>query len=466
VTALSPAVPHRAGVLLPALAHLLLTIDFTIVYVALPDIAQALGFTRQSLQWVVHGYTVAFGGFLLVGGRLADRLGHRSVLAGAVLMFALASLLGGVAQHAVVLVLARALQGFAAALMFPSTLGLVHQSFDGAARARALAVWSLAGPTGLTLGSLLGGVLVSGFGWPAVFLVNVPLGVALAAALVWAFPKAEPSPAARLDVRSATAGTACAALVLATLVQGPETGWSDPRVLACAAGATLAGGTLWWCEARAPQRLIPRAVWRAWNLRQAMALTALLMATFMTFSFLQTLLFKDVLRFDAMRTGLAFALPCASQAVGAQWGGRIASRSGFRVAVVAGFAIAALGALTLAYAVGLDAGYAALAPGLFVTYFGQGIAFAPVWQAATSDVPPSEHGVASALASTTFQLGGALGMALLLAAVGERGDGLTGTPMSTLAAVRWGFASGAGALLLASVVGLRLRASPPPPPAA
>ncbi|BDC29140.1 MFS transporter [Bordetella parapertussis] len=197
---LSAARAHRSLGWSPALlafAQLIYSLDINIVFVALPEIGAGLGFSKQTLQWVVSAYTVFCGGFLLLGGRAVDLLGQRRMFIGALWLYALSSLVGGLAWNPAVIVIARAVQGIGAALLFPSTLSLINRLFEeGPPRNRALAIWGGAGASGLTLGSLAGGVLTSAYGWPSVFFVNVLLaGIAIVAAFL-VIPKDAPRAAA------------------------------------------------------------------------------------------------------------------------------------------------------------------------------------------------------------------------------------------------------------------------------
>ncbi|WP_419998885.1 MFS transporter [Streptomyces boninensis] len=226
-----------------AFAQLIISIDYNIVYVALPGIGSALGFSAQSLQWVISGYAVAFGGFLLLGGRASDLFGPRRMFVLGLSLYAASSLAGGLAWDPWVLIAARAVQGIGGAFLFPATLTLVGTSFaEGRERNRAFAVWGTAGGSGMILGSLLGGLLTDSFGWTAVFYVNVPLAV-LAALL--AFPLLAPDAARRaagrrFDAAGALTATAGTTLVVFALVQGPEVGWTTtPVALAVVAGLAL-----------------------------------------------------------------------------------------------------------------------------------------------------------------------------------------------------------------------------------
>lgn len=417
-TAASAPAKTRQGwsLFLLAFAHLILAIDFTIVYVALPELGSQLGFSAHTLQWVIHGYTVAFGGFLLLGGRASDLLGRRRVFMAALVLFGFASLLGGFATGPVLMVLARALQGIAAAFIFPSTLALINALFDeGPARIKALSVWSLFGSSGLALGSLLGGVLVGTFGWTSVFLVNVPLAALTALGAYLTMPVDIPQTVKRsFDIAGAICATVAGSLLVLALVEGPSMGWSSTWVLGGFAGAALAFAIFLAVEMYSRDPLLPMHLLRSRNLRIAMALTAIFMGTFMALPYFETLLFQHVFKFSPLQTGLAFLAPCLAQAFGTQVGSRITHRLGVRNTIVAGFATGALGTALLGFGMGGELGYAALLPGLILGCIGQGIAWGPIWMAVASGVDTREQGIAAAIASTTFQIGGALGLALLV----------------------------------------------------
>ncbi|MFC7518459.1 MFS transporter [Herbaspirillum sp. GCM10030257] len=404
-----------------AFAHLILAIDFTIVYIALPELGGALGFSGHSLQWVIHGYTVAFGGFLLLGGRASDLLGRRRVFMLALALFGLASLLGGLAAQPLTIVLARALQGIGAAFIFPSTLALINALFtEGQPRVRALAIWSLFGSSGLALGSLLGGVLVALFGWESVFLVNVPLTLLTALGALMTMPRDLPRTDHRtFDAAGAAAVTLGATLLVAALVEGGSLGWTAPSVASAAALAVLAFAAFGWIEQRGSSPLMPMRLLASRNLRIASALTAIFMGTFMALPYFETLLFQHAFGYTPMYTGLAFLAPCLAQAAGTQMSARVTRRYGMRLTIVFGFALGAVGTAALAGGIGAGGGYAALLPGLVVAAIGQGIAWGPIWIAVGAGVPVQEQGVASAVASTTFQVGGAIGLALLVALAGN-----------------------------------------------
>lgn len=408
---------HSVSLFLIAFAHLIMAIDFTIVYVALPRIGVDLGFSERGLQWVMHGYTVIFGGCLLFGGRTSDLLGRKRVFLTALVVFAAASLLGGLATSPNLIILARAIQGLGAALLFPSTVALINVLFaEGPERVRALGIWALFGSSGLTLGSLIGGMLVSLFGWPSVFLVNVPLCLLTVAGASLVIPADEPKWAGRsFDLLGALTATIGASLLVYTIVHGSQFGWitSSTATLAVVAISILI--IFVGVEAWSQDPLMPLRFFKSRNLCVGMALTGIYMGTFFALPYFETLLFQDALGYSPMRTGLAFLLPCIIQAIGTQIGTRLTNRFGMKPTIIFGFLIGAAGTAALAVSVTPDAGYVSLSVGLIIGSLGQGIAWGPIWIAVGSDIADEEQGVASAMASMTFQVGGAIGLALLIA---------------------------------------------------
>lgn len=417
----------RMSLLVLALAQLVIALDYNIVYVALPGIGAGLGFSPHDLQWVVSAYVVTTGGFLLLGGRTADLLGRRRTFVAAALVYAGSSLVGGLSPSAGVLVAVRAAQGIGGSLLFPATLALINTLYEeGPARNRALAVWGAAGAGGLCFGSLLGGVLVEAFGWRSVFFVNVPV----AAALAWAgrrlFPADGPRPGPRrFDVSGALAGTGGITLLVFVLVHAPEAGWTS---LSALVGAVLAAALLTVfavVETRARDPLVPARLFARPGLLGAMAVTALYSATFSALPYFMTLYFQNVRGYSALATGLAFLVPAVVTALGTQAGERAVARVGVRRMLAGGLVLGAGGAAALGLALMGDGSYPSLLPGIVLLGLGQGAAWTGMWIAAASGVPAEDQGVASGLASTTLQVGGAVGLALLVALSSGVGRGLS-----------------------------------------
>nr|WP_206315406.1 MFS transporter [Streptomyces sp. C1-2] len=408
-----------------ALAQLVIALDYNIVYVALPEIGAGLGFSPHDLQWVVSAYVVTTGGFLLLGGRTADLLGRRRTFVAAALVYAGSSLVGGLSQSAGVLIAVRAAQGIGGSLLFPATLALINTIYEeGPARNRALAVWGAAGAGGLCFGSLLGGVLVEAFGWPSVFFVNVPIAAVLAWAGLRLFPADGPrSGTRRYDVTGGLAATGGITLLVFLLVHAPEAGWDSPSALLCAA---LAVGLLAVCalvETRVRDPLVPARLFAHRGLLTAMAVTALYSATFSSLPYFLTLYFQNVRGYGAFATGLAFLVPAVVTALGTQVGERAVARVGVRRMLVGGMALGAAGAAALGVALTGDGSYALLLPGIVLLGLGQGAAWTGMWIVAASGIAAEDQGVASGMASTTLQVGGAVGLALLVALSSGVGHG-------------------------------------------
>ncbi|MEU3215571.1 MFS transporter [Streptomyces sp. NPDC006971] len=410
--------PLGLPVVVLALAQLVISLDYSIVYVALPDIGAGLGFSDHDLQWVVSAYVVTTGGFLLLGGRAADLLGRRRMFVLATAIYALSSLIGGLAQSPGVLLAVRAAQGIGGSLLFPATLSLINTTYaEGPVRNRALAIWGAAGAGGLCFGSLLGGVLVHGRGWPSVFLVNVPVALALAVFGRLLFAADPPRDRTRrFDAAGALAATAGLTLLVFLLVYAPAAGWTRPAALAAGAAGILCLVLFAAIEVRAHDPLMPVRLFRHQGLVAATGVAALFSATFSSLPYFLTLYFQAVRGYDAFVTGLCFLLPAVVVAVGTQAGARAVALFGMRRLLVGGLGAGAVGALALVPAVAANGSYPALLPGIVLMSVGQGAAWTALWIAAASGVAPGDQGIASGIASTFLQVGGAVGLALLVAA--------------------------------------------------
>ncbi|MCG8708258.1 MFS transporter [Brenneria sp. 4F2] len=414
-----------------AFAQLIISLDINIVFVALPEIGAGLGFSGQTLQWVVSAYTVFCGGFLLLGGRAADLLGQRRMFIFALWLYALSSLVGGLAWTPDVIIAARAVQGIGGALLFPSTLSLINRLFtEGAPRNRALAIWGGAGASGLTLGSLLGGFLTSAFGWPSVFFVNVLLSViAMAAAFLVIPTDPERREQRSFDVPGTLTSTAGATLLVYALVQGPEDGWANAAIvgsLILAAALLLSFALI---EARSRYPLMPLRLFSNRSLAAGMSITFIYMGTFGALPYFLTMLFQHVYGYTALQTGLAFIVPSVSIFLGTQFGARLANRLSIRATLTAGSLIGIIGTLMMAGATSVDSGYAHIAPSLIISGMGQGIVWTAMWIAASAGVAHHQQGIASGMASTTLNIGNAIGLAILVALTHSGLPELTGEPL-------------------------------------
>ncbi|MFI5619663.1 MFS transporter [Streptomyces sp. NPDC051567] len=416
-----------------AFAQLIISIDYNIVYVALPDIGSGLGFSVQSLQWVISAYAVAFGGFLLLGGRACDLFGPRKMFVLGLGLYAVSSLLGGLATTPEVLIAARAIQGIGGAFLFPATLTLVSTSFaEGKERNRAFAVWGTAGGSGMIVGSLLGGVLTESFGWESVFYVNVPLAVI---AMILAFPLLKPDTGGAngrsFDLMGALTSTIGITAIVFALVEGPETGWASSVVLSALAIGVVLLVAFFIIEKKSADPLLPLSLFKNRNLTTAVGVTFFYMATFGTLLYFLTVYFQGVHGYSPLETGIAFLVPMVAIAIGAQTAGGLATKYGIRSILVISMAIGVIGTALLGFTLATDAGYWAIVPGLIIMGLGQGAGYTLMFGAAAIGISPEQQGIASGVASTTQQIGGAVGLAVLVAIANSGLEGQAGEALRT-----------------------------------
>jgi EmrB/QacA subfamily drug resistance transporter len=398
-----------------ALTGLMLILDLTITNVALPTIQRALRMTPQDLQWVVNAYALTGGGFMLLGGRLADRLGRRRVFLTGLATFTVASLLGGLAQSGLWLIAARGLQGLGAALAGPAALSLVTTTFaEGPERNRALGVQSAVTASGGAIGMVLGGLLTQYMSWRWVMFVNVPVGALVLAVTPRLVPIGSRAPATRTDIGGALTVTAgLVALVYAT-AQVPEHGWTAPRILLYLVVATLLFGVFLLIEARHPAPLVPLGIFRRRTLASADTV-ALLVGAGLTAApiFFLNLYLQQILGFSVIAAGLA-SLPLGLAVITtSQVASRLVGAFGPRRLLVGGLVLSAIG-LALLGRIEVGGSYLADVLGPILLHgLGLGLIFVPLMVSATAGVAPADQGLASGLLQTAQQLGVALGLALL-----------------------------------------------------
>ncbi|WP_333715604.1 MFS transporter [Pantoea eucrina] len=421
-----PSRLQRWSLALLAFAQLMYSLDINIVFVALPEIGVGLGFSEHTLQWVVSAYTVCCGGFLLFGGRAADLMGQRRVFIGALWLYALSSLAGGLAWSPLVIVIARAIQGIGAALLFPATLSLINRLFEeGPSRNRALAVWGGAGASGLTLGSLAGGVLTSAYGWPAVFFVNVVLAAVAIFAAFFVLPKDSLRNERRnFDLPGAVTVTVGSTLLVYALIQGPEEGWLTAHVLSSLGLAAVCLLAFAAIEFRSHDPLMPVRLFRNRSLVTGMVITFIYMGTFGALPYFLTVMFQGIMGYSALQTGLAFIFPSLAIFAGTQLGARLANGLPVRTVLLTGFVTGIAGTLALVPAAFSGASYLTILPGLVISGTGQGIVWTAMWIASGSGVKHNEQGIASGMASTALNVGNAVGIALLIALSGSGAENL------------------------------------------
>lgn len=470
--AASAAQCARPGPLLVlvCLAQLMVILDVSIVNVALPSIRDGLRFSTTGLQWVVNAYTLTFAGFLLLGGRAADLLGRRRVFLAGTALFALASLACALADSRTLLIGARALQGIGGAVISPASLAIIATSFEeGRARSRALGVWGAMGGVGGSLGVLLGGVLTQAFGWPAIFLVNVPIGLAVIAFGRGMIPAGRATAANRhFDVSGALLVTGALTALVYGIVRTDTLGWGAPGVLApLALGAALLAAFAYVEGRVAREPLMPLRVFGMARLRAANLIVFLLYAAVFAIWFFLSLYLQQVLRYDPLQTGLRFLPMTLAIVATSTLAPRFVAAFGERRVLTVGMLCAAVG-LYLLTGVRSGGGYTAdVLPGGLLAAMGLGLSLVPATIAAVAGVPARESGLASGMLNTSRLIGGALGLAVLstIAASRTHADLLAGAsgPSALSGGFRLAFAVAAAfsvAGALAAVALLRGRPAP------
>jgi EmrB/QacA subfamily drug resistance transporter len=446
------------ALLMLAVTQFVIVLDASIVNVALPSIGRALDFSQDNLSWVVNAYTLVFGGFLLLGGRLADLLGRRRIFMAGLVVFSVASLLGGLAQSETWLIAARAAQGLGAALVSPAALSLITTIFaEGAERNRALGVWGAVAGSGGAAGVLLGGILTQTLGWEWVLFVNVPIGITVAALAPRVLPESRNTEHRYFDAQGAVLVTAGLALFVYAIVDANNAGWGSLRTLGLGAiSLGLLAAFIGW-ESRAKHPLMPFSIFRLRTLRGANVVGLLLgMSLFAMFFFL-SLYMQQVLGFSALETGVAY-LPLAFMIIlSAGFASQLVNRIGFKPTLITGMLVIAGGLIWFTQVSALGGSYVGdiLFPSIIVG-IGLGLAFVPVTVAAVSGTLADEAGLASGLINTSQQVGGALGLAILSAIANSRtttvlGDGLSQGQALT-SGFRLAFLIGAVFSILAAVL--------------
>jgi EmrB/QacA subfamily drug resistance transporter len=423
---MAPAVPQpsflatRRGKLTLALLAAVAFLDFidaSIVNLALPRIRGDLHFSVQGLQWVLSGYLLTYGGFMLLGGRAGDLLGRRRVLVAGTTLFALSSLAGGFAGSAGMLVGARLAQGLGAAMMLPAALSLLTTLFkEGSDRATALGVWGGVAGLASAAGVFLGGVLTEGPGWRWVLFVNPPIAVLLLGAIFWLIPgEHRRAPLARFDVLGSTLVTGGMLLLVYALVKAPDQGWGAGRSIGELAGAVALLGAFVINEQRTKNPLVPLSIFRVPGLAAANVTQLIALAGFLSMFFFLTLYMQNVLGYSPIQTGAAYLPLTFGVGISAGVSSQLIARIGTRPVIVVG-ALVAAGGLYYLSRVPVHGSYLTdLFPGLMVVSFGLGAVFVAITTAANAGVPADKAGLAAALLNASQQVGGALGLAIFSA---------------------------------------------------
>ena len=409
------------------LGDLMIVLDTTIVNVALPSIREDLGFTETSLAWVVNAYLLTFGGFLLLGGRLGDLLGRRRVFLAGIALFTLASVACGLSTTQGLLVAARAVQGLGGAIVSAVALSLIMALFtETAERAKAMGVFGFVMAGGGSIGVLLGGVLTDALDWHWIFLVNVPIGVAVYVLSLRLVPSSEGLAArGRLDVAGAVTVTTALMLAVYAIVNGNEAGWASLQTLGLLAASAVLFGVFLVIETRVAAPLVPLGLFRLRNVATANVVGVLWAAAMFAWFFISALYLQLVLGYSPLQVGLAF-LP-ANLIMGAFSLGlsaKLVLRFGIRTPLATGLLLASVGLVLFARAA-VDGSFAVdVLPSMILLGCGAGMAFNPVLLAAMSDVAPEESGLASGVVNTSFMMGGALGLAVLASLAASRSETL------------------------------------------
>jgi EmrB/QacA subfamily drug resistance transporter len=451
------------------LGTLMIVLDTTIVNVALPSIQDDLGFTETSLAWVVNAYLLTFGGFLLLGGRLGDLYGHRRLFLIGITLFTLASLACGISTHKWELVAARAVQGLGGAITSAVSLSLIMMLFtEVGERTKAMGVFGFVAAGGGSIGVLLGGVLTDVLNWHWIFLVNVPIGIAVVVFALRVLPAERIPSSARLDVAGAVTVTLALMLAVYAIVNGNRDGWTSAQTLGLLGSSVVLLVAFLVIESRVASPLIPLRLFRLRNVATANGVGVLWAAAMFAWFFLSALYLQKVLDYDPLEIGLAF-LP-TSLIMGAFSLGisaKLVMRFGIRIPLATGLFLAGLG-LALFVRIPVDGNYFAdVLPSMILLGVGAGMAFNPLLMAAMSDVEPTEAGVASGMVNTAFMMGGALGLAVLASVSDRRTATLTASGHTLKEALTGGyhvaFAIGAVFAFVGAALGgalLRTRAMP------
>lgn len=407
---------NKLTLLLASVAQFMIVVDLTIVNVALPSIQRDLHISSSTLQWIVIAYGLLFGGFLLLGGRLGDLFGRRRVLLTGLLLFTAASLFAGLADSTPLLIIARALQGFGAALIAPSALAIVAATFtEGKERNAALGIFGAVGGIAASVGVLVSGLLTDGPGWPWIFFINIPIGLAL---LFGVFKLLAPDHANKgdrtVDMLSATAATTSLLLFVYGLNRAVDSGWVSSSVLGLFAGAIVVFLAYLWIESRSTAPLIPTAALRNKHM-VASDITALFaFGSFYSFIFLGTLLMQDQLGYSPTKTGVTWLITSLTAFVAAGLtGAKLAAKFGTKRLLVIALILVTIGAAWMTRLPVTPTFAIDLLPAFLLVGIGIGLIGPSIQISALAGVKERDHGLASGLVETARELGGVIVIAVV-----------------------------------------------------
>jgi EmrB/QacA subfamily drug resistance transporter len=445
-------VDPNAVLALVAIAQFMVVLDATVVNVALPTIKQDVGFSEQSLSWVLNSYTLIFGGFLLLGGRLADRLGRRRLFMAGIALFAGASFVCGISQSEGMLLVARGCQGLGGALVSPAALSIILTTFaEGSDRNHALAVWGAIAGAGGAIGLLLGGLIVEVLTWRWVFFINVPIGaivLALAPRII-AESRSETETEGGYDVEGAIAITLGTMALVFTLIKADSWGWSAARTLVGFAVAAVLIVAFVMIERRHAEPLVPLRIFSNRSLAASDATMLVVAAALFGMFYFCTLYLQQVLGYSALKTGVAY-LPLSLTIIGASTlASRFVDRFTPKPVLLTGLLVTTVGFVLLTGVSGHGDYGSHVLPAMLVLGTGLGLSFVPITIAATNGVAARDSGLASGLLNTTQQVGGSLGLAILSSVSTSRFTSALHAGSSVPAALTHGFK---GAFAVAAVL--------------
>ncbi len=392
----------------------MVVLDIAIVNVALPSIGRELHFSEANLQWVISAYAIAFGGFLLLGGRLADLWGRRRMFMGGVILFSFASLMSGLSWSEGSLIAFRVLQGLGGAILSPAALSILMTTFaEGRERNVALGVWGAVAGSGAAAGTLLGGVLTSGIGWEWIFFVNVPVGALVVATAPWLLRESRAEGERGSDFAGALTVTAGLMLLVYAMTEAATKGWGNGRTIGFLIGSAVLLASFIVIELRTRTPIMPFRIFRLKTLRAANLVAVLVGAALFSQFFLLTLYMQNVLHYSAMKTGVAYIASTAAIIAFSGIGQALVTRYGVKPILTAGLVLAG-GAIGIFYTrLPVDGTYwGDLFLPFILTGIGLGLTFVPFSIAGLTGVPPRDAGLASGLINTSPQIGGAIGLAI------------------------------------------------------
>jgi EmrB/QacA subfamily drug resistance transporter len=449
---MNPVNRWRAFALL-AVSYFMTIVDLTIVNVALPTIGRKLHFSESNLQWVVTAYGIAFGGFLLLGGRAADLLGRRRVLMIGLGAFTTASLAAALATTDSFLIAMRGLQGLGAAIVLPAALSIVMNMFDeGADRNKALGLWGGIGASGATFGLIAGGVLTSFAGWEYIFYLNVPIGVMMLALIPRVVPESRLETARRrYDPLGASAVTVGLLLLVYTISNAPHLGWGSARTIGLLAASAALLIAFLVIEARIKAPLLPLRIFGLKTLAGANAVSFLLGASFFAFIFIGTLYMQQVLGYSALQTGVTWLTTSVTSIAFAGLSQALVTRGSAKLVMALGMTLIGAGVLWTTQVPVHGHYWTDLAGPLLITGIGTAFAFIPVSIAALAGVGERDAGLASGLLNTSQNLGGAIGVAIASTIAASRTTTLLqhghGSPAALTGGFHW-------AMIVLGLIGL------------